>query len=93
MAEINVEHKRKVWPWILGLLAVLFVLWAIAEIRDNDDAAVAPTAATAPATTEPGTYNRPATTDAAPRTTGDASEATTQPSGRDATEDTTPPPP
>lgn len=39
MSEIRVEEKknRSIWPWIIGLLALVAVVWAIAEIGDEDD--------------------------------------------------------
>ena len=46
MAEIHVERKdRSIWPWILGALAVLLLLWLFFALLDNDEeAAVAPVA-------------------------------------------------
>lgn len=38
MAELNVERKKRhVWPWILGLLALALIIWAIAAKTDVDD--------------------------------------------------------
>ena len=49
MAEINVERKgASIWPWILGLLVLLLLGWAIVELLDSDEpeiAAVDPVAA------------------------------------------------
>jgi hypothetical protein len=45
MAELHVERKKHhVWPWVLGLLALAIIIWAIAanHKRDNDVAQVAP---------------------------------------------------
>lgn len=60
MAEIHVEKKKSIWPWIIAALIALLVIWALIELFDNDadDVAVAPTAieapvATAPVTTDP----------------------------------------
>ncbi|MFL6198187.1 MAG: hypothetical protein ACJ76J_03335 [Thermoanaerobaculia bacterium] len=37
MAEIRVERKRtSLLPWILGILLLALVIWAIAESMDND---------------------------------------------------------
>lgn len=50
MADINVERKeRSIWPWILGLLALLLLIWLLVELfdRDRGDVAVAPVADTA----------------------------------------------
>lgn len=80
MAELNVERrKRHVWPWILGLLALVLIIWAIAATnnRDNDvvqtapvttsnEAAVDTTPATTP-TQDTSTTDTPATTDDTPR--------------------------
>lgn len=39
MAEIDLQRKRgrNWWPWVLGLLAVLLVIWGIAELVDVED--------------------------------------------------------
>ncbi|MEJ8755585.1 hypothetical protein WG947_01140 [Pontibacter sp. H259] len=39
MAEINIERRKKpVWPWILLLLIVALLIWAIYEMtNDRDD--------------------------------------------------------
>lgn len=58
MAEINIEKKKNIWPWIIGLVLILLLLWGLAEMMDNDDdVREVPTepAATEPATTEPAT--------------------------------------
>lgn len=51
MADINVERKKSVWPWILGLIVVIVIIWGVFELFDNDDIDVAEPlpAATAPA--------------------------------------------
>jgi len=89
MADINVERKKKhIWPWILGLLALLLVIWAMSRMNDNDTTAAydAPsTAATAPAT-EPVPADAATAADTGATTTGGADDT-------DATDDTTPPPP
>lgn len=37
MAEIRVERKRtSLLPWILGILLLALVVWAVAESMDND---------------------------------------------------------
>lgn len=66
MADINVERKGpSIWPWIIGLLVLALLIWAIAEMVDTDQAEVAgveqveePVAAVptpAPVTPAPGT--------------------------------------
>lgn len=49
MAEINIEKKKNIWPWIIGLLLLLLLLWGLAEMMDNDDQ----TQQQLPAATEP----------------------------------------
>ncbi len=35
MAEIRVERKqRNIWPWVLGLLLLVLVIWAASEAFD-----------------------------------------------------------
>jgi hypothetical protein len=42
MADINVERKSpKIWPWIVGLLVLALVIWAVAEMVTTDDTMVA----------------------------------------------------
>lgn len=37
MAEINIErkHQRSIVPWILGLVLLLFVIWALVKTLDR----------------------------------------------------------
>ncbi len=52
MARIDIEQKKNVWPWIIGLVVLLLLIWGVAELLDNDDDVNAvPPATTAPATT------------------------------------------
>lgn len=38
MADINVERKSpSIWPWIVGLLVLALLIWAIAELVDTDE--------------------------------------------------------
>lgn len=40
MADINIEKKsskKPVWPWILGALLLIGVIWAIAEMGDDEE--------------------------------------------------------
>jgi len=38
VAEINIERKRTtVWPWIVGLIAVALLVWALAEVLDREE--------------------------------------------------------
>jgi hypothetical protein len=35
MADINVERRGpRIWPWIIGLVILALLIWAIAEIVD-----------------------------------------------------------
>ena len=38
MAEIRIEQKRNtsLLPWILGILLLALIIWAVAESMDND---------------------------------------------------------
>lgn len=39
MADINLERKKggSIWPWIIGLLVLLLLIWVIVEAMDRDD--------------------------------------------------------
>lgn len=38
MADINVERKGpSIWPWIIGLLVLALLIWALAELLGDDD--------------------------------------------------------
>lgn len=38
MADINVERKGpSIWPWIIGLIVVALLIWALAEMLGDDD--------------------------------------------------------
>jgi hypothetical protein len=38
MADINVERKGpSIWPWIIGLLVLALLIWAIAEMVSRDE--------------------------------------------------------
>jgi hypothetical protein len=77
MADINVERKGpSIWPWIIGLLVLALLIWAVAEMVDRDDrvadtvettvpAAEAPPPAAPPATDE---FVAPGTAPASPGT-------------------------
>lgn len=41
MADINVERKGpSIWPWIIGLIVLALLIWALTELFDNDDDSV-----------------------------------------------------
>lgn len=44
MADIDVQRKGpSIWPWIIGLLVLALIIWAVAEMVDTDDAELAET--------------------------------------------------
>lgn len=67
MADINVERKGpSIWPWIIGLLVLALLIWAIAEMVDTDEPEVAevteveqPVAAVPTPEPEPGVAEAP----------------------------------
>jgi hypothetical protein len=60
MAEINIERKKSIWPWIIAALIAALLVWVLVEVLDRDEAAgpaagaatADQTAATAPATAD-----------------------------------------
>ncbi|HVR99555.1 MAG TPA: hypothetical protein VMW27_23225 [Thermoanaerobaculia bacterium] len=37
MAEIRIERKRtNIWPWIIGLIVLALLVWALIGLMDND---------------------------------------------------------
>lgn len=44
MAEINIEkknNKKSIWPWIVGLLVLVGIIWVIAEVAESPEDEVA----------------------------------------------------
>ena len=81
MAEIHIERKKSVWPWIIALIVVLLLAWgAFALMEDRGGTGYADR----PVVTTPA--NTPAT-DPASTTTGDAARDTPPPPA----DDTAPP--
>lgn len=38
MADIDVERKEtSIWPWLIGLLVLALLIWALAELLSDDD--------------------------------------------------------
>lgn len=62
MAEIHVERKKSVWPWIIAALLAALLIWAAVEMLDRDDRVDTAPAATGTAATAPAA----ATADPAP---------------------------
>jgi len=55
MAEIKIEHKQKsMWPWIIGALVALLVIWGLFQLMDNDEADIAQPVITEPVTVDQG---------------------------------------
>ncbi|HEV2148041.1 MAG TPA: hypothetical protein VGR37_11615 [Longimicrobiaceae bacterium] len=57
MADIDIERKSggSIWPWLLGLLALLLIGWLLWEMFDDDEAEVLePAAAVVEPAPEPG---------------------------------------
>lgn len=59
MAEIHIEKKKSIWPWIIAALVALLAIWALTQLMNRDNAeatAVEPVgtaAVEAPAVTAP----------------------------------------
>ncbi|MDQ3206747.1 MAG: copper resistance protein NlpE [Pseudomonadota bacterium] len=60
MAEINIEKKKSIWPWIIAAIVLIFLIWAVVAMLDRDpevatvatrDAAVVDTTVAGPETT------------------------------------------
>jgi hypothetical protein len=46
VADINIERKKtNIWPWIIGILLILALLWAFMNYRTNARATSADTTA------------------------------------------------
>lgn len=64
MAEINLERKKRpIWPWIVGLLVLMLLIWLLLEAMDRDEPESV--VATGTAVTETVTPAPTATTDTA----------------------------
>lgn len=70
MADIDIERKKSVWPWIIGIIVLIVIVWALFQMGDDEveeAAVVAPV--TAPVETPPlpvATEPAPAVITAAP---------------------------
>jgi hypothetical protein len=43
VADINVERKGpSIWPWIIGLIVLALIIWALTQMFRTDDRPVAP---------------------------------------------------
>lgn len=55
MAEINVERRGpRVWPWIVGIIILLVVIWIITETLDRNGETQRETIEVVPAPVGPG---------------------------------------
>jgi hypothetical protein len=64
MADIHVEKRTAVWPWVLGLVLLAVLIWAFVAGRGDDRTTMPATTGqttTTPATTTPRTTTPPAT--------------------------------
>lgn len=54
MADIHVDRRGpSIWPWIIGLIVLALLIWALTELLDNDDDLVTDPAGEQPARVEP----------------------------------------
>lgn len=72
MAEINIEKKKSIWPWIIGALVALLILWFLFNMLDRDDEAPVVAPAATSQIVEPAGPVPPADTGAAEVTTANA---------------------
>jgi len=89
MADIPIERKahRSVWPWVIGIIVLLIILWLLFGRNRGANTATTNGADTV-LTTPPATGTTPATT--APAATAPATTApTTGPTGTTGTSGTT----
>jgi hypothetical protein len=55
LADINVERRGPtVWPWIVGIIILVLLIWAIAEIVDRSTAPPQPQVEVVPEAVPPG---------------------------------------
>ncbi len=82
MAEIRIERKRgpSPWPWLIGLVVLALLIWAIAELvntdRDNETMAAADEANAPAANAAPPGAMAPSTPGAQPPPPGTVAPAT-----------------
>ncbi len=73
MAEINIEKKKSVWPWIVAAIVVLLLIWLLVQAFDRDDDVVSdPALVTTPVYTDPATDTTMPATDATAAMTTDS---------------------
>jgi hypothetical protein len=53
VADIEVERKGpSIWPWIIGLIALALLIWALVELFEDDRAVVTDPGLEQPASVE-----------------------------------------
>ncbi len=48
MAKIDIERKKPVWPWIVGLIVLALVIWGLFALLNDDEPSVSPPVAVDP---------------------------------------------
>lgn len=55
MADINVERRGpRVWPWIIGILLLILLIWIIAEVMNSNGTVTTESVEVVPAPVGPG---------------------------------------
>lgn len=53
MADIDIQRKKSVWPWIIGLIVLIVIVWALFEMGDEEETLVPQPAVVAPVESPP----------------------------------------
>jgi len=94
MADINVERRGpRVWPWILGIIILIVLIWAITEMLDrNGEPPQRESVEVVPAPVGPGEPVQPPPGSAPSPGTGEATPGTAPAPGTGTSPGTSPPP-